>query len=45
LASRLQWEHKDPFDRALAAQAISEGLVLVSGDEAMHGFAEVKVVW
>jgi PIN domain nuclease of toxin-antitoxin system len=44
-AAELRNPHKDPFDRALVAQALSEQLVLVSGDEAMRGFARVKVVW
>lgn len=45
LASRLLWSHKDPFDRALVAQALSEQLVLVSNDETLRSFAEVKVIW
>ncbi|MCW2786083.1 MAG: hypothetical protein JWP74_2600 [Marmoricola sp.] len=34
LAGRLEWPHKDPFDRLLAAQAITEGLTLVTADPA-----------
>ena len=34
LAGSLAWEHRDPFDRLLAAQAITEGLALVSADTA-----------
>jgi PIN domain nuclease of toxin-antitoxin system len=34
LAGRLDWAHKDPFDRLLAAQAITEGLTLVTADPA-----------
>jgi PIN domain nuclease of toxin-antitoxin system len=30
--------HRDPFDRVLIAQAISEGLRLVSLDEAIHRY-------
>jgi len=29
-------EHKDPFDRMLASQALSEGLTPVSNDEALN---------
>ena len=29
---KLDWHHRDPFDRLLAAQAISEGLTLVTRD-------------
>lgn len=30
----LQWGHRDPFDRILAAQAIAENLTLISADAA-----------
>jgi PIN domain nuclease of toxin-antitoxin system len=30
--SRLPWHHRDPFDRLLAAQALSERLTLVTRD-------------
>jgi PIN domain nuclease of toxin-antitoxin system len=33
--------HRDPFDRLLAAQAIIEGLTLVSSDSKMKGLAPV----
>ena len=31
--SRLPWHHRDPFDRMLAAQAMSEKLTLVTRDQ------------
>lgn len=31
-AQTLAWHHRDPFDRMLAAQAIHEGLTLVTRD-------------
>ena len=31
-AGRLLPEHKDPFDRMLAAQALAEGLILITSD-------------
>lgn len=34
LAGDLDWPHKDPFDRLLAAQAITEGLTFVTADRA-----------
>ncbi len=37
--------HRDPFDRALVAQALSEGLSLVSKDPAVAAFPGVTVVW
>lgn len=36
--------HSDPFDRMLVAQALMEGLTIVSGDEWMVRYA-VPVVW
>ena len=37
-------EHRDPFDRMLAAQAIIEGATLVTNDMAMKQF-RAKCVW
>jgi PIN domain nuclease of toxin-antitoxin system len=45
LAGRLESSHKDPFDRALAAQALSNKLTLVSQDEAFKTFIELKIMW
>lgn len=36
--------HKDPFDRMLLAQAITEDLTLVTSDETIQRYA-VKWVW
>jgi len=38
LAGQFTMEHRDPFDRLLAAQAVCEGLVLLSKDTALDGF-------
>lgn len=41
----LPWVHRDPFDRLLVAQAIEEGLTLLSVDAALEGYGKaVKVV-
>lgn len=46
LAERsLATAHKDPFDRALIAQAKHDRLTLVSRDPAISEAAEVQVVW
>jgi PIN domain nuclease of toxin-antitoxin system len=39
--------HKDPFDRTLIAQAIAEGMVLVSTDAKVtqYASARLKVIW
>ena len=44
LAGQLRLEHKDPFDRLLAVQALSEGVALVSKDPAFDAFP-VHRVW
>jgi PIN domain nuclease of toxin-antitoxin system len=36
--------HKDPFDRLLIAQAIGEGLRLLTNDDAIRQYA-VSVIW
>ena len=43
-AGRLQGDHKDPFDRMLAAQAIHEDLTLLSNDAQMDSFG-VRREW
>ena len=36
-AAHLEWDHRDPWDRLLAAQALLESCVLVSVDEVFDG--------
>ena len=38
------WEHKDPWDRLLAAQVQIEGFALVTADEAFAGFG-IQTLW
>ncbi len=45
LAGGLDWEHRDPFDRMLAAQAMIESLTLITADEAFRGIAGLRLVW
>jgi PIN domain nuclease of toxin-antitoxin system len=44
-AGLLEWDHKDPFDRMLAAQARSGGLALVTCDKAFGDAPGVEVLW
>lgn len=41
-AGLLDWDHRDPFDRMLVAQAQREGLQLVTKDERLQSFAQVQ---
>jgi len=38
-------EHRDPFDRMLAAQAIVEGVPLLTDDAAFGLFPDVETLW
>ena len=44
-AALLEWEHKDPFDRALAAQARVEHLTLITADLAFSTLSPLKTLW
>lgn len=44
IVATLPWWHRDPFDRMLVAQAISEDLALVTRDRAMADYG-VQVIW
>lgn len=41
-AARLDWEHGDPWDRILLAQATLEGLALVSADAVFDAVSEIR---
>lgn len=40
---RLPLHHRDPFDRLLAAQAISEGMTLVTSDRAFDPYEGLEI--
>jgi len=44
-AGGLKWEHRDPFDRLLAAQASLENLTLITNDPAFNSLPWLSVVW
>lgn len=41
----MQADHKDPFDRILISQAISEELTVVSSDERFRAYTRLSVLW
>lgn len=42
--ARLPFHHRDPFDRLLAAQALEEGLTIVSADSVFRRYG-VRRIW
>jgi PIN domain nuclease of toxin-antitoxin system len=42
--SQLPFHHKDPFDRLLVSQAITEKLPLISGDQTLSAYA-AQILW
>ena len=44
-AGTFAWEHRDPFDRILAAQAFIENLTLITNDTAFQTIPWVSVLW
>jgi PIN domain nuclease of toxin-antitoxin system len=44
-AATLDWAHRDPFDRIIAATCLAEGLTLVSADPVFDGLARLARVW
>jgi PIN domain nuclease of toxin-antitoxin system len=45
VAGQLDWDHRDPFDRMLAAQALIEGATLVSLDHAFDDAPGLRRLW
>lgn len=44
LAGQLNWDHRDPFDRLLAAQAFEGNLVLVTVDPALRALSGLRTL-
>ena len=40
----LPWHHRDPFDRLFVAQALVEGVSLVSADETLDAYG-ISRIW
>ena len=44
-AGKMEWEHRDPFDRLLAAQAVTDNITLITNDDAFRDASWIKVLW
>lgn len=45
MAGTLTWDHRDPFDRMIAAQCMVESIPLVTADRALTAFPGLRTVW
>lgn len=45
LAGRLDWGHRDPFDRVLAATCMIDGCSMITKDQEITRFNEVATTW
>lgn len=45
LAGRLEWTHRDPFERMLAAQAMIESLTLLTSASALTNLPGLATAW
>lgn len=45
LSGSLDWGHRDPFDRMLAAQALTESLTLITRDGKFHELPQLQTLW
>ncbi|MBA2496044.1 MAG: type II toxin-antitoxin system VapC family toxin [Acidimicrobiia bacterium] len=44
-AGGFSWDHRDPFDRMLAAQALLDDLILVTTDPAFAALPGIRLLW
>lgn len=45
MAGMLSWDHRDPFDRMIAAQCMAESIPLVTADRDLRAFPGLRAVW
>jgi PIN domain nuclease of toxin-antitoxin system len=45
LAGELDWDHRDPFDRMLAAQSMVESVPLVTRDARLRARDGLRTIW
>jgi PIN domain nuclease of toxin-antitoxin system len=43
--TKLENQHKDPFDRILICQSLTENLTIITKDEHFRSYKKVKIYW
>ena len=44
-AGKFEWTHRDPFDRLLAAQAVTDNMILITNDPIFRELSWITVLW
>jgi PIN domain nuclease of toxin-antitoxin system len=44
-AGMLNWDHRDPFDRVIAAQCMTASLPLVTADTTLAALPGLRIIW
>ena len=44
-AGAIEWSHRDPFDRLLAAQATTDQLILITNDSVFDELTNITTLW
>jgi len=44
-AGKFEWTHRDPFDRLLVAQVVTDDMTLITNDPAFQELTWVNVLW
>lgn len=44
-STALEWDHRDPADRVIAATALLRGLPLLTNDKLLHGCPDLACIW
>jgi len=44
-AGEIVWDHKDPIDRLLVAQATRHSMTLITADAAIRAYGTVPILW
>ncbi len=45
IAGGLRWDHRDPFDRMIVAQAMTESVPVVTADRVLLDFPGIRTIW